>query len=660
MKSGGKLRVLATTLIVLLILSSIIAFADTTDTTTGTTSTTDDTTKPEDKGGLTKTDSTKTESNKVVEPEAISSLDWLENKTTDNIEDIYEDSLAVIALLGSDQRDISGLVDRLKSRGDVQTGCWPSGACKVKDTAIAGLAMYLSGQDEEAKAAADWLKKSTIPGLRSGEWWLVIKGSTPEGSCTVTYLNKPKTFNFKEDKITELGGKYYIGLYYIGLSQINPAILRNLLPILSVDCSNLAGSIVTLLHKPDPNTFFIQKSETAANVELKVANTCFGTTKGSSACEYESSLYATWALMEMGEFGESLEDIGDTIYLQSKIKTSNVKDLALLNRILYKSSNVAPSFVKELVSQQKQGGDWNGDVFTTSLALLGLAGNTDQVDVVNRAAAYLDRRKSPKDGSWDNNVKNTAMALIALTGVDLSKGNVASPSVPSTGSGGSGNKVENCDNGIDDDGDTFPDCGDSDCATDKIVLCNNNKVDECEENLDCGGFCVACETTDEDITPALTGGCRSNSECDSGEECVAGSCQLKEETKGCVSNSDCKSGQECVSGSCQTKAQGSLWWLWTLIIILLIAGLVFFYVQYVKTGKIDLKHLFKKKQKGPSFEEFKARQEFRPRPSVAQTPNRNTQRPMQQARRPAVGVKSKEDLELEKSLREAERVLKGK
>lgn len=647
MARGGVLKAIVFLVILILMLSSY-SFAVVNETTED---------KPEG-GGLTKNDE-KTNINGIGSLEGKDlSYEWLFNKTTINIGTVADDSLAVIALLGSGQ-DVSQLIDRIKTRMDKSSGCWPKNGCKVKDTSLATLAMHLSEQDEEAEAGVKWLKNSRIAGLKGGEWWLVIKGNVNEGSCAVSYKGKSKTFNFLEDKIKETGGKYYLNLL-----QVDPSILRGeVIPTLNVDCSNLAGSIITLLYKPNINTFFIQKSETASNVELKVANVCFGESKGSASCDYESSLYATWVLLEMGESGLSFDEIGDVVYLQSKLKTSNVKDLALLNRLLYVANNVGQSFVKDLSSKQKPGGDWEGDVFTTSLSVLGLLGNSEDSDAVNRGTAYLERRMNTKDGSWDNNVRSTSMALIALNGVDLARESVGAPSVKSKGVTSSGK--EDCFNDLDDDGDTYPDCGDSDCEEEKVSLCSNGKIDSCEENVDCGGFCEACgeEKTSDTTT---TEECKSDSECDSGEECLSGKCVTKEE--GCKTNSDCSASEECLSGKCLPKEQKSYWWLWLLIILLVLFGAFgIFYIKYVKTGKFDLKHLFKRKPKGQTFEEFKVQERFK-----QATPRQQPQNTRQQAqtRQPTTGqprmqatrapVKTKEDIELERSIKEAERLIKGK
>ena len=335
------------------------------------------------------------------------------------------------------------------------------------------------------EAGAKWVMDTRTSGLTAGEWWLVLK-STGTGSCEVNFAKKIVTYNIEEDKIKELPTTKY----YAELARINNAALKALLPELLVDCTGLPGAIITLLYKPDSNTFFIQESESAAIANFKVANACFSDVQRSSKCDLDSSLYATWVLTEMDV---DLEDIGTNIYLQNKIKPTDSKQLGLLNRILYRSGKSAPSFIVELAKMQKTDGSWEGDVYSTSIALFGLSGS-DATEEVARAVAFLERKMDKEDGSFGNSVRNTAFALIALSGVDLSSLDVSEPDVSVFGDVGAGGSRENCEDSVDNDMDTKADCADLDCEDDLVILCNNNKQDTCEEEIDCGGFCSGSDT----------------------------------------------------------------------------------------------------------------------------------------------------------------------
>ena len=566
----------------------------------------------------------------------VNSYNWLESKTNETVLSIEEEVLAFIAFLdeGSRADTISVMMDHIKSRGE--NGCWPKGNCNTKDTALATLAMHLSGQTEEAEAGAKWVMDTRTSGLTAGEWWLVLK-STGTGSCEVNFAKKIVTYNIEEDKIKELPTTKY----YAELARINNAALKALLPELLVDCTGLLGAIITLLYKPDSNTFFIQESESAAIANFKVANACFSDVQRSSKCDLDSSLYATWVLTEMDV---DLEDIGTNIYLQNKIKPTDSKQLGLLNRILYRSGKSAPSFIVELAKMQKTDGSWEGDVYSTSIALFGLSGS-DATEEVARAVAFLERKMDKEDGSFGNSVRNTAFALIALSGVDLSSLDVSEPDVSVFGDVGAGGSRENCEDSVDNDMDTKADCADLDCEDDLVILCNNNKQDTCEEEIDCGGFCNPCGETSE-VPVEEEDECELDSDCGSDEECKSGSCvPLKEDD----------------IGGGDVEEPSSLLWLWILLILLVLGGgFGLFYIKYVKTGKFSFKDLFKKKNKGPTFEEYKMQNQFRPvKPQAPSRPSGPVSRPSYPMR-PMPSVKSKEEDALEKSIKEAQRIIKGK
>ena len=83
-----------------------------------------------------------------------------------------------------------------------------------------------------------------------------------------------------------------------------------------------------------------------------------------------------------------------------------------------------------------------------------------------------------------------------------------------------------------------------------------------------------------------------------------------------------------------------------------------FYTKYVKTGKVDLSKFFKKKNNNkPNFEQFKRQTEFKP-----VQPSPQPVKPFARPMKPTAPLKarpSKEEDELYKSIREAQRLLKG-
>src|SRR3989344_94876 len=213
--------------------------------------------------------------------------------------------------------------------------------------------------------------------------------------------------------------------------------------------------------------------------------------------------------------------------------------------------------------------------------------------------ATRDYLESPvaNDGYWNNNVGDTAMALIALHGRDLERASGSFSSIATNATTTS--EPEDCVNGVDDDDDGLADCFDGDCV----------------DHSSC-----AEETATE-------------------EECGNGVCDLGEDSEICPS--DCQDNEKCNDkGECVKKFPWGII-LTILIIILVLGGGAVFYLRFVKTGK-----LFKPKgsKPRPSFERYSM--------------ERPIQQPMRTAAQPS--KKSKEEDELEKSLKEAEKLLYGK
>ncbi len=539
------------------------------------------------------------------------SYQWLYETVTNRSFDTYEEALSLIALLGEPSRELSGIVEELRKKEDV-LHCWPKGACKTKESAVATLALRLAGQEvtEEIK----WLKDSKIPMESSGEWLAVIK-SNINGTCEISYGTKKRKFEIVDDIIKQTRGQYYINV-----NEIDANILRTPTPKLIIDCSSIPNTIITLLYKPNANDYFIQYSEAVTNTELTLANGCYGVTKNSNRCDYESTAFASWALLEMGEDSATKESLGTIIYLESGVKQTDAVQLALLNRILLRTGSMAQSFLEDLTKLQKQDGSFNSDVYATSVSLLALEG-TDRTDNAARAADYLNRRIN-KDGSWNRDVRNTAFAILSLHGVDLGSAEIREIDSSSI-------KREVCGNSIDDDSDGVEDCGEEECKEDQ----------ECE---------VTEKPAEEDDGTATEEGCKIDSDCMEGQECNSGVCIEKSE--------ETTAGVEDVQ---EKEKSNVLLWIIILIVTILVGGGVF-YLKYIRTGKVSFKDIFKKKKKIQTYEEYKKMAEFRQTEPTRMVQNQERKQTIQPRLQPQKINKSKDEEELERSLREAEKLIKGK
>ena len=156
MVRGGGVKSLII-IIFLLIISSISVFAQ------------------NDTAAVTSSTSTSTVINPVVYDQS-ASYNWLYTKVKNTTVGVDQRALSTIALLQSPPGNVQGLIEALRDSEDRVNSCWPNGGCKVRDTALATLALTLAGQNTAKEIT--WLKSAKIPGLGSGDWWIVIKSST--------------------------------------------------------------------------------------------------------------------------------------------------------------------------------------------------------------------------------------------------------------------------------------------------------------------------------------------------------------------------------------------------------------------------------------------------------------------------------------------------
>ncbi len=555
---------------------------------------------------------------------------WLSNSVSDwsKIE-VFSQSLAIMALINHGD-DVAAGVSSLKGK-EANDGCWPSGGCKVTDTALATLALNQAGQDVSKEVA--WLQDKNgalNPALTTGSWLIQIEAQG-NGTCVLTYgaNNQTKTFTVNGNKITPTSKTYWIDVE----QDLQAGLVSNKISEkVDVNCGNLqTGAIISLLYKTGNNFYILEEYRQSGT--LTINNGCYAATKSGSGCDKLSTMYASWALKEMNE------GIATKAYLESQITVNDILENAIVGRITGK-----PLYLDSLKSVQENTGGWSGgNVYITSFSIFALYLGPYQ-DQITQGVNYLQRIVTA-DGHWGNNVKDTSMALIALHGKDLEKAFVSGIVEPTSNITGT---IEICDNTIDDDEDSLIDCYDSDCIGDincpGTEHCTNGDMDADEEGVDCGGaVCTSCVTVE----------CTIDNDCNvnNGETCVDGSC-VSEKQPACETDDDCdvSAGETCDNGDCIPKEEkpfptGLV--ISIIIILLILGGGAFFYLKYIKTGKFSFKDLFKKKPKGP----------IRPTFGYPTKPLPTMERSMQ---KPAQPKKMGEEDELEKSLKEAEKLLYGK
>lgn len=572
------------------------------------------------------------EETKIVEEQAgfseKKSTDWLEKASREEIgTSVFDLSLVILALNNKGVK-VDSDMGVLKEQQDSDLGCFPADSCKVLDSALALVAFDRTGQDG-SKIEDYLLKENTLTaGLKQGEWRLQLDVAG-NGTCTVAYgeANKSKQFSVDTGVIKGTAGKYYID---IAKELDSSLITTKVSQPINIDCKDLAGVASLVYFLRTGNSYFLLDSQplSAGVASLKIVNACFRSSAGSGGCDLDATLYATWGLVETGV---SLAEIGTIPYLESTLITGTSNDLqkALLVRILQKSGNANVYFDNLLIKGQASTGSWGrGDIYTTSWGLFALQKASGTYGDAVAASTEFLKKRNQDDGSWGS-IRNTAMALIALHGADLSKGYVSGSGIVNPDvSIPSATELDDICTGKLDDRFGRTGCSSLDCKDYPDCLCKNGRKDSGEEDIDCGGDCAACELAEEV------------------EE------EEKKEAEEIIPDEGAELGIDAEKG--EKEGAGSV--IWIVLLVILIVGACGGIIFYLKSkGKLEVfGGMFRKKPKGPSFEEFKKQLEMKPaaiQPRQAQ-PARPAARPLP-ARKPA------ED-ELEKSLREAEKLLKGK
>lgn len=508
----------------------------------------------------------------------------------------------------------------IKTQEDTEKHCWPKGGCTVKDTAFAIKVLDEFGED--TGAAEEWLRKSLTPALKDN--WLLEIITSANGTCKIAYFKD----NSKEVSLPVEGhGSYskFPTCSYQTFLDINSCLgesnLVNNNPLLelTVNCNDLGpGTILALIYR-SANTFNIIKNAASAKDRLVIDNACF-TKSGSGSCDFDSSLFATWILSEMNS------DVKSLLYLKERADSFRTLD----NTMLYLSVTDQESkdfYLNNLKQKQRIDGSFDKNIEDTAFALLAL----DAASASEESTKAVDWLKSKQDieGSWENNRYKTALVLYAAfqgTAVTLIPPSVV-PGIPPA----------SCDNnGICDGLETSSTCP-NDCTSNDVCFVDNRCSSEfgetylnCEDDCSCGdGVCDDAEQIDgsceidcafeEPDTQLPTAVCGNNIQ-ESGEECDG-------------------SDDLACPGTCQTdcscEQEKSNTWLW-IVFFLLLTIVIIGYFTYRKTHPVEEQKPFpplKTKSSSPT-------QTFIPPPTTFQSQS-----------------KSKVENELDRSLREAEKIL---
>ncbi len=453
----------------------------------------------------------------------------------------------------------------------------------VKDTAMAIVALEHAGKD--IADSVTWLmSQSQTP---TDLIWYFEQDSNEESACNINYdANAYDIIVGENKKIDKNAGLCLTRAESNFWLEVSPDCFEK---DLMISCDK--DFIATLLYKNKlSSTFYVLEGTDEAlayeSITLSVNSKCFG----SGSCDYESTLWATYALLKTKHNFEE--------YIPYIIAMSDTNERYLPEAFVYILTNY-PDYANQLVASQKLGDYWeatrtaNNRYYDTSLALIALGSST--TPQTTKAKKWLLHNQGQSNGCWQT-VKDTAMVLWALTGK------------PGRSSGG-GTIVRCFDAGYfciprneclptsDDVGNNYHCRSDSEtcCMSENLKTCSEYGGEQCSDDELCDG--VERESTD--ISECCTGTCKdrlTQTECEDESYTCMNSCPDGRETP----NYDCDGAQVCCGAEEDDDEEGgSLMWVWILIIlILIVAGAI----GWVKREELKL-FLFKlqtkfKKDKG--------------------------------------------------------------
>ncbi|MFH1307930.1 MAG: hypothetical protein ABIH72_03690 [archaeon] len=452
--------------------------------------------------------------------------------------------------------------------------CWPKGSCRLRDTSLAILALDNINSDiEESK---EWLldHKKVADDLT---WFLEID-TGEESTCKISYTGRDYTLTIKSDKkiSSSAGDCLALSMNSYWLKIDSDCIETNF----TISCNK--DFISTLLYKKSiSDTYYVSsQTETATaegETEHRVESYCF---EQSGDCNYEGSLWATFALSKTGE------DISGLLPYLISFAEGNGKYNPHAFLYILTGYN---EYMTSLGGLQNSEGFWNldspyGKFYDTSLSVLSIP---NSVYSTTAKTSLLDTQGT--DGCWQNSVRDTAFILYAgwgkepvvVTGVDIDYCTDFDYYCITEGecTDVEGNKLSNyyC-SGV------SKICCDEPASEES---CSEQSGEVCTSDEECKGSYV----TSLDTSYCCLAGCQAKQEnaCeDAGNNCRV-SCQDNED----VLSYTCEDANDFCCGL-KSSPEPSYWWIWLLVILIILVIIAIIFRDKFKIFLYSLKTKFKK------------------------------------------------------------------
>jgi hypothetical protein len=456
----------------------------------------------------------------------------------------------------------------------------------IKDTSLAILALKHAGKDTEP--AEKWLiSQNRTPTELT---WYLQQDSNEASECHISYDSKDYTINVAENKkidsnagscLTRAQSNFWLEVSTNCFDEE-----------FSIECDK--NFIATLLYKNRQSStiYVLEGTESApafGSIKLNVKSKCFG----SGSCDYESTAWATLALLETGHNVEA--------FIPYVIAMSDTNERYMPEAFIYSLTNY-DDYATKLIVNQKLGNYWeakssaNNKYYDTALALLALGSSSSEQ--ITKARDWLLFSQG-SNGCWQNSVKETAIILWALegrSGRDPDGGGVTYCSqanyfcIPSA----------DCPTTEDVGNNYFcASLSDTCCINENLKTCSEYNGEQCAADKICVGN--SRRSLDSLSGDCCTGTCQdrpTETECESNFYTCMDACSDFQES---VSTYSCDGAEVCCRTKTTDDPSGLSWWVWVLIILIIavLVALGYIYREKLKLFWFQIKTRFKKdKRKG--------------------------------------------------------------
>ena len=521
----------------------------------------------------------------------------LEDSLGSGCEDLTNSEAQAYAVLALGDKQCA---DRLLENSDnAEETCWPSGSCKVRDTAIAMMALDRINKD--TTKIKEWLLDQTMVAT-SLIWYIEIDADeattcdvTRDTTTTQITINEDKTINSISDNCLSLStGDYWLKLNSNCIDEE-----------FTISCDKLFKT--TLLYQTQSSSTIhvsqlVNQAEANSFTTEKISFQCF---QQGSVCNYESTLWATLALKKQGE-----SILNYLPYLKA-FASENRGDFPEAFLHLFTGD---PDYLSSTISNNFKGNFWQvgskNKEYNSALAFMSL-GESAIPEVEKSKTYFLNNQDA--DNCWNTPTDTARLLYTAWPKAVSSSGGT-------TGGGGGGGTTPTTSDCRSNNGycTTLANCPGSifttfDCINPGKVCCSEpEELETCSElggqicdvdeqcfntnyvdSVDAPFAC--CQSTCEDIPQGDPGTTFDTNLCQDNDGTCRSFCDEDDEEQDFSLSCGETSNQIC----CQEKS-GSLIWVWVLLILIVVVIILILLRKKIKLGFFKMKSKFKKKPSKPT------------------------------------------------------------